>query len=170
MTLLQRLRDRGLDIALDAEGRVTYTWNFLPTKEQEDWLAAKESDLHRELLLEERRNLKTQCDEQAKWIEGLVGTIKDVAEIKDGLWERLKTEEGRTRYLRMERDLLKISLDSLRIGWDELVQDRQAPELDDALLRKLVLLSHPDRHDGNALATEVTATLNRIRASRRARA
>jgi hypothetical protein len=34
--------------------------------------------------------------------------------------------------------------------------------LDRAFVRKLVQLTHPDRHDGSALATEVTATLNAL--------
>ena len=49
----------------------------------------------------------------------------------------------------------------------ELADKQQPSVFDDATLRKLISLCHPDRHDGKQTAQEMTALLNNIRRASR---
>jgi hypothetical protein len=115
---------------------------------------------------------------------------QDKATIRARKWEMLATvQQEQMGYMARNTDVwMEIAEDQLRVLHETerklksaegtiallrlqiLVLEHNATELDDALLKKVRYLTHPDKHGGSEVAREVFMALQRIQAQRRARA
>lgn len=101
-----------------------------------------------------------------------------------GEFKKLKAQIG---MLESERDSWRAQFLSLRVQWDELVvrinkkggedflrhgsiyptnPTIAVTQFTDAELKKLLMLCHPDKHDGKPLAVEMTQKLNALRSKK----
>jgi len=89
------------------------------------------------------------------------GESESLNEEVQALRERIETLEGSVAKWRLKARTLKGEVERWRAEAQRVSPQpvSNAPAFDLPLLRKLILLCHPDKHQNNATATEVTAWL-----------